>query len=882
MHDPNGFNAQGIHFETGNQYGPNGCSQAGFNAQGQPCQTDTIPYYWLQDSIGSQGAAQLLEDVQDSLPTWIHNMLNSWHTSQQATITQITAECQGIRTTMNGLVTALGYTADRELLFGPGDIYFNPGMWKKFSEEPKILNIELARDPNQILLESKHVDLYKCDKKLDDYAVFGNIVDSLLNNNGIPALTDAAKDLILGLSQDDAEYFKTHHDSLRNWIKAWLQPYLKSTFCNGTCSIQSLPAKSASPVEDGWGAIIQSLSAPVGAEQLDEWFQQSGSLSGVHENTWQSLLHLAQPDDALTAYLNGDPYINGIERAFFVEALGRAKEEAPFTVANAELMPIAVSNLPSDGKTYTIWLTNIHFTASSATLDAYFILELPNSGKKIAFSALNVSFTPNGFLSNPSIRLQLASDVTLRLNNAVQLTLKAAPETFIGFDCGGYNGIGLNLDVEVCRKYVKPLNPTSLAILPDPERVHTHIQVFLPTMDELYFEVNIDPFVITGLEDFKWIVNGIIVDFSDTKSPAYLPPAGYVSPFANANGFSPLWRGFYMANLTVQMPNQFNSGSAPLTVGVTRVLFDNMGVSGKVYAKPLLDLDHGNAGGWAFSVDEFSMTVLANQPVNAGFKGLIHVPVFSRADTGGNGGGGSNFNGGNNANYVSGCNVGAPTADDCFTYDAFIEPSPNSGQPVYRMTVNTGGNTMCANMWKSGQVIINSGSQINMIIENGAFKVEAKLNGKVKITEPVSGNVDVNIPEITFQNLIIRNQAPYFTPGTWGFPIPNQLGGSFGGFGLHIGNIAMIDNNGSPALKFDAGFKITDDNIGLKADGSFLIKGQLTNINGRQRWIYQSFQVTDIDLEGSFPGVEKVKGKLTFYEGDATYGTGWRGGVQLR
>jgi hypothetical protein len=316
-----------------------------------------------------------------------------------------------------------------------------------------------------------------------------------------------------------------------------------------------------------------------------------------------------------------------------------------------------------------------------------------------------------------------------------------------------------------------------------------------------------------------------------------------------------------MAQLTVQMPNQFNSGAAPLTVGVQKVLIDNMGVSGKVFATPLLPLNEGNAGGWAFSVDTFSLTVLANQPVNAGFNGVVHVPIFSASQ--------------------GSCNTGAPVANDCFKYNAFIEPASATGSLVYRMTVKTGGSNWCVNMWKSGQVVINSGSQINMLIQNGAFKVEAKLSGRVKITDPLSGNIDVSIPDITFQNLVIRNEAPYFSPGTWGFPTPAQIGASFGGFGLHIDKIAMIDNAGSPALTFNAGFKITDDNIGLKADGSFLIKGHLITIAGRQRWVYESFDVTEISVDGSFPGVEKVKGKLTFYEGNATFGTGFRGGVVL-
>lgn len=860
--DPNGFDANGIHFETQTEFGPNGCSQAGFDSLGQPCSADTIPYYWLQDTpAASEAANELLEDVKDSLELWIHTTMVFWQNTYQDTTDQIESECDGIRNTMEGLIIALDYTADRELIFGPGDVYFAKGMWKKFDAEPKVLNVELPRNGSQVLLESKHIDLYRCDKKLESYGVFKGIIDSLITNNSIPDIVEIIEDLISQLPESEADYFAQHHDSLQNWIKIKLKKYLKNTYCDGTCKVEQKPSNPFHPTneDDVWGNIIQGFSAPDGLGNL---FKKRGSLASVNEGDWLGIFKQAKTDANLTAYLNGDEYINGIHRAFYVEALGLAKNsDAFFTSANPELMPIDISNLPSDGRTYSVWLDNIQFTASNATLDAYFILELPNSGKKIAFSALGVQFSPFGLLNTPSIKLQLASDVKVRLNNAVQLTLKANANTFVVFDCNGYGGVELDLDVEVCRKYVKPLDPGTLAVLPDPERVHTQFHLFLPTIDELYFEVNIDPFVITGIEDFKWIINGIVVDFSDTRSPQNLPPQGYASPFANANGFSPLWRGIYMAQLTVQMPNQFNNGAGPLNVGVEKVLIDNMGVSGKVFASPLLSLAEGNAGGWAFSVDTFSLTVLANQPVNAGFNGVVHVPIFSGSQ--------------------GACNTGAPVANDCFKYKAFIEPSPEEGHPVYRMTVNTGASNWCVNMWKAGQVTINSGSQIDMLIENGQFKVSATLSGKVKITEPLSGNIDIGIPEITFQNLIIKNESPYFTSGTWGFPFPNTIGASFGGFGLHISKIAMDDNAVNPALTFNAGFKISDDSIGLKADGSFLIKGHLNTIAGRQRWVYESFQVTDIQVNGSFPGVEKIEGKLTFYEGHATYGTGWRGGVVL-
>jgi hypothetical protein len=882
--DPNGFNSLGVHFQTGTVYGPNGCTQNGLNAQGQPCDPDTIPYYWLQNNVPAEAANELLLEVQDSLAFWIQQKMLFWQNTFQDTIDATTTECNNIRGQMEGLLVALGYQSNRELIFGPEDEYFDVGMWKNFSSAPELLNVNIPRDPNQNLLESKHVDLYHCDKKLDTYATFKNIVDSLLQaNSGVPDLVTVFGDKILELSEEQAQTFLDDRPAFLAWLYENLRDYISQTYCDGTCASPEARPRAqdgpGAPVRESWGAVPPGI-APGG-------FQPGGLMAAEGDPFGQILREAAEvtPEDIEFEFLQGWQFVNGIHRAYYLEAIGEARRMAAsaplITNHDPELMPIAVDNRPSDGRVYNVWLDQLKFTPSSAELDAYIVLELPNGGKKIALSAMNLAFTPLGLVSSPA-KLQLANDVVVRLNNAVQITLNAGDSTYVSFDCDGYAGIGLSIDVEVCRNIVKPLDPATMEILPDPERVAAHIQVFLPTFDELYADISLDPFVINDLEDYKWRVMGVVLDFSDAQSPSYPPPPGYASPFVSGSNFSPLWRGFYIQTVAVEMPQHFNNNGQKMTVGVQHVVLDHMGVSGTVFATPLLPLDNGNAGGWAFSVDEFRLTVLANQPVNANFKGRIHVPIFSKGSSapppGGNPGGSLAKEGYYEGAESGACSTGAPTVDDCFAYEAFIEPA--SGSPKYRMTVNTNGNNWCVDMWKAGQVTINSGSQIDMLIENGEFFVKAKLNGTVKITDPLSGSLNVNIPNITFQNLILQNKEPYFSPGTWGFPNAS-VSADFGGFGINISNINMVESDGDPGLRFKAGIKIASGGVDLAAEGGFIIRGQMNTVNGRQRWVFKNFAVDQIMLDGSFSGVSRVHGILQFYDEDPTFGTGWRGGVSL-
>lgn len=862
LRDPNGFDVNGVHIQTNTKYGPDGCSMDGLTATGDTCQPGNgVPYYWLKPVADPEAStADLLESIKDSLKVWVVKNLGDLNRQYRDSVLLKTSACEGIRATMNGIVTALGY--ERELVFGPGEVYFARGMWKKFAAEPVSLAQEIARDPNQVELEKKHIDLYRCDKKLDEFSVLKSILDSLATSTGTAEeLTEAMRSLLSFLPGVKADSFAHNHVLLVEWLRGQLLSHIRESFCDGQCLNDKTPSES--PMDGRMGAREANSAGPLMVHR-GKPSAVLGSLAATPELDWSALFAATTAEQApsfLEQYLSGAAYINGVHRSFYVEALGEARKrplpDMGTTVANPTLMPVEIPTRASDGRKYSIWIDNVELTPISGFLDAYIVLELPNSGQKIAFSGVRLPFTPNGFVANPA-RLQLATTVKIRMNNAVELKLKSSADTYVSFDCSGYAGIGLDMDVEVCREIVKPLHPTNYQELPEPNRVSTNIQLFVPTWDEIYAEVNIQPFVITGLEDYKWIVSGIVVDFSDVKSPNYQPPTGYVSPFASNTKFSPLWRGFYMNSLSVRMPNQFDDNGTPLTVGVQKVVLDHMGVSGQVFATPLLPLEKGDAGGWAFSVDTFKLTVLCNQPVSAGFNGLIHIPLFA----------GSSNN--------------APIGPaDCFRYRAFLERGDGTGKLNYRMTVDPGNQNWTVDMWKSGKVIIKKGSQVTMEVSGGHFSVVATLHGKVKIDRPLSTHVDLNIPNITFQNLVLSNTAPYFrSAGVWGTD-STQAGVDFGGFKINIGQIAMVEDDSMPALAFNAGIKISDDSVGLSASGGFLIRGKLTMEGKRQRWSFDRFSVTQIDLNGSFAGVGQVSGTLKFFEGDPVFGTGWRGGVKM-
>ncbi len=850
MYDPWGFDADGNHRVTGKPTNEYGCTQEQMNsllsnppaAQDSPCDSLPPPYYWLAPGNPlTQAGLNLASQVEDSLEFWLGQILDEMLSFYQDSIDLQGPSCDSIRTVMNDLVTTLGY--ERKYLFGPDSLYFKQGMHEHFTAEPSPMGQTTARDANQVELESRHIDLYHCDKKLYRFVHYKEILQDL-RNNGLSAFAAELLSLIQQFNEEQANYNAVHEnllqwlrkqslDKIRNVYKG-LYGYVPSSLTKDT----QFAVHEPSGTKNGSG---NYLAGHFTDDELNRAFLESLDLT---------------PEDVSFQFRQGWREIGGIHRAYYLEAMTRQRQQhhlfktpVLLTEHDSTLMPIVVTNRASDGRKYEIYLDSIVFTPQTAQMSAYLLLELPNNGQKIVFEAHGLNFTPTGFPHLPA-KLSLGNDVNVRLSNAARLIVKGTDSTFVAFDCNGFAGIGIEAEVEICRDYVIPFDPATGALLPDPQRVSGHFQVFVPTWGEFYVELTMDPFVINGLEDVKWRIDTVALDFSETISPPGAPPVGYNTPFAGPNGFSPMWKGFYMKNFSATLGNQFTQTGQPLTVGVQKVVIDDNGFSGKIYAAPLLDLQQGNAGGWGFSVDTFGLTIIANDIAYAGFNGLVNVPIFKNA---------------------GGCSDTALVAADCFKYDGFIEPGNK-----YHFDIHMNG-SYCVDMWQAGEVVLDSCSSVSMWLVDGEFTTLAKLHGKITVDANLGNGISLKAPNITFNNVEVSNKAPYFSPGHWSFP---SIGVDFGGFGLAITKLDMNKTeDGDPSLSFGAEIELSEA-VGLSASGGFKIIGELVTPGGRQRWKLKQLKVEQICLSGKkFPGVKRLSGCIAFYEGHQTYGTGFRGQV---
>ncbi|GJM34681.1 MAG: hypothetical protein DHS20C18_36820 [Saprospiraceae bacterium] len=852
-YDPNGFNAEGVHIETGTIYNPNGCAQTGLDSLGQPCNPNGPgPYYWLQEEdLGPPTEAGLAfaDSIRHLIRPMVIQALETLLASNQDSVSETRERCQSYRDIMDHKMAQLGY--ERSFIYGTEDEYYDEGLHKKFTEEPGYFSINVTRDLNEIGLENAHIDLFECDQ---DLFIFLDLITLITAQLEPTAVDETVAKILEKINRFTAEEVAQYQDmaALQTWIDEQIDQRIRNLYYQlygreiGFNDFSPFPAlPELLPQND----LFQELATELEAASL------LNPLQLVASNNF-SLEEIPKPDVIARRafeFNQGWEYIDGRHRAYYLERMVALRNSAVDNDSLAGFLP-AVINKEVAGKTHTIILDNIHFTEQTASMDAFMLLALPNSDT-IVFRATGLYFGPSGLTLDEG-RLELATDVRIRLSNSAKLIIEASDSTFVAFDCQGFAGMGIQAAVEFCREFVVPLNPETLEVLPDPERVRAHFTVEMPAWGEFIASVSIDPFVIANNENIKWIAEGATLDFSETSSPENIVfPENYHSPYVSPSGqASTLWKGFYLDELTVQISGKL-AGDQEFSISVEHLIIDDMGVSGQANASPVLSLDEGKLGGWAFSIDTFSLSVVANQFDEVAFNGLLYVPILKSAQV---------------ENHNNPVNEDQIHPKDCLAYDCFLN---SDGE--YSFSAKTQ-NSYLVNIWV-GEVIFSPGTTVEVSDTGDGLKVLATLHGKITFEAvDLGAGFDLGGSNITFQNVKLSNKSPYFSPGTWEVP---EIDIGNGGFALTINNIGMFrtEDPTETALRFDALINLTpSSNMGITACGKFKIIGKLAENNQQQKWQYERFEVDKIFVNASAPGFG-VKGELSFFEKHQEFGSGFRG-----
>lgn len=712
------------------------------------------------------------------------------------------------------------------------------------------------------------------------YKTIKGILEEFLTPTGLDYQVNNVLDAIKRLTPAQVDTFKTNPTKFQEWIVEYLKKAqdqkLKERGLAYADPVIQPPYRKQPAFEAGVCRSCPPAPAP--------YYNASGYLAGVDPlNSEQARMLLAQAmhegaGDAEFEYLQGFEFVGGMPRGMYLNKIVNARPPYYFKVENggeeggedeASLVPIKVEK-EVNGRKYAILLDKIVISPTGGTLDAYLILEVPNTGQEVMFRATNVPFTPGG-LGPASTKLSLQSDVHIRLNNTAKLIIKGQQnETFVEWDCNGFKQMGIKAEIEFCREFLTPLKPDLEIDTTQSKRVKGYFTAVMPSWGEFVASITMDKFAVTKHQDYKWEIQSAVLDFSDgANHPDFVDiTPNYYSEFKNNNGtFSSQWKGFFLRQLKVTLPKKFSKeGAPPVSINVEKLIIDDRGLTGLVTVNAqVLSLEDGNLGGWAYSIDELRIAVVANRIQGGGFGGWLNIPIFSQA--------------GNDADS-------SITAADCFRYSANIIGTP--GGERYEFSVTPGTNSKKVNIML-GSVVLDPTTFVKVQVIGDSVNILANLTGKIVI----DGNTDssgtqLKLPEFNFQDVLLANQAPYFRGGTMG--IGGSVGASFGGFGLKV-ILPELGNGGSGGTsRFRVGAEITlvgdtpsdlSANLRLAGQTTVSLIGELKNINGRQRWKYQRCQLEEVSIAASIKLIE-LKGSVNWYEGNPQFGKGFRGQLSMK
>lgn len=865
--NPCGFDVSGNYLDTGSKYNEDGCSIEGVKADGTvcspwPCNT---PYFWLGDGDpANEEGLSLANKYKDSLENLIIVFIDSLLYINNDSLAAKTLCVTGKKTDLLSYSGSLNL--DQELMFGEELEYISIGCSELFVSEPKPLQINIIpRNDTIVMIENTHIELYHCDKERIIYSLREILLNEQKETENLDISVKELLYRIRRLNEADASDFDSNYTAFVLWVNEFLEDkfqllfegnYIPGPFDINGGGTQGLKNSNSS------GSHHNGNDENIDSNPGDQ-FESSGEITSTPGETGSGSdngrRRIKKPDFGVDRFSFNNfsterEYTINERRGLYLNQLINERIVSPTTESRSSgggiLSPLTISK-DVGGIVYSIILDNFRITAAEAELDAYAVIDDANTGNKIVFSGKNIGFGLNGF-SQDSLKVFLESDIELRLINPATLRILGGEGTYVLFNCEGYISAGIEAEVEFCPNYLLPVDPVTDAVIEnDTERVKATFNVEMQNWGNFTVAVDIDPFVIVDAPNLIWTIQGAELDFSDHSSPNIIFPNNYNSYLVAPNGSPmPEWKGFYLEELSVKMLGGIGQNSStPISIAVQKMVIDNTGFTGQFgVGGDFVTLGDGDLGGWSFSMDTIGINIVANRLVGGGFGGKINVPILK-----------------------SDPNTSAPDISDCVDYFAAYQPDGSLAFDV--SSIGTYG----ASVWKAELEL--SRISIKGTISDEEIALEAIFSGS--LTADVSeSNLNFKIPELSFQDLTIRNQPNYFEPGMW--KVSDSLGFSFSGLSFGLSNIGLTgaDDPDYFDLDFTVSFGIGAEELSINAAGHLSMRGKIEVAGGKQKYVYHSFNVNGFAIDADIKGVMRVKGEILFFENHAQYGKGFYGNIE--
>lgn len=483
-------------------------------------------------------------------------------------------------------------------------------------------------------------------------------------------------------------------------------------------------------------------------------------------------------------------------------------------------------------------VASVEFAPDGARMNAFMEVPIPEAQNKIlAFGQKNICFHPTGLSVDGLQKLtMLGQDYTFPWGDKITLTLKAAngdKGTFVKWDCEGYKAMQVDGFFTIKSQLIEKANGGG-------DVKANFLFSNVGSWGDLLGEVTMDTFVVKGTKGLTFSFNKVVLDFSDTRNAQNMAfPANY------AGGTGNDWRGFYFKEIKAKLPKFLKKDGKQVEITLANTLINKTGFTGTATVEPVFEINKGNVGGWSFSMDKFELAFLNNTLTKGEFIGKIKVPI---AETG----------------------IG---------YKCLLSSNGPNLKTDFQVTTL---DTIDVAMW-GAKLNLLQGSNITVTAVNDDVTVKAVMSGSLTLDKKFVDlkAVSVKIPGVQFENLTIQNKAPYITATLFKFASPQKW---FAGFPVSINpedGIQLKPQGDKIGLRLSFHIGLDGNNQSAISGGTaFTIWGKKTEVQGKQVWVPDLPTLEEISIKADVAAVH-MDGKINLYNGDPTFGEGFRGAINV-
>lgn len=475
----------------------------------------------------------------------------------------------------------------------------------------------------------------------------------------------------------------------------------------------------------------------------------------------------------------------------------------------------------------SICIDSIFLTPKGGELCASSLIKVPGSAKQLGFEGNRIGFNRGGFTGDA--RLMLIGNQSIPLNKNMTLVFVGEnKKTYVDWDCNGYTGMGLQGKIEFSRDVLLPADTINNT------KVSASFETSIATFSDFIAEVSMDPFQVKGLTDFKFKVSNAVFDFSDTRnSSGMVFPKGYQStsmPELN----SPLWQGFYLKNLNVEIPSQYRKKNQEdnISLFLQSAIIDEMGFTGEFGGTNLIPLEEGDMSGWSYSLDTLGVGLRYNKLQKAWFNGDILIPIAGDTD---------------HLGYY-----GLIQPDDKYYVKATVKEDMDF--PLFK-----------------SEVKLAPSSYLEVDVEDHRFHPKAVLHGSMVPKAKL-----LNIGDISFEGLMVTTREPFLDADRFSLGRENTPK-KLGFLPIQLNRVTLTKRKlNEYGLGLDMTVNVSSSFSGI-AEAIILAKRDPDRI----KFKYAGLDVGKLGIDvnqGSF----QLKGFAQWYKNDPDYGSGFKGMVDAK